>query len=618
MRLGPGPVFIYEWLTTSRRWQFYALRAAFVCAILVGMISVRRIELRSATTGPNVSIQALARYGQTLYLTVITIELTVILLVAPAATAGAVCIDKMRGTLDHMLATDLSNAEIVLGKLGVRLVPVLGLIACVLPIMALSGLLGGIDPTALFGSFLAAIGCAILGCSLALTLSVWGRKTHEVLMMTYLLIILWLFSPFLLTTLFYSSSVSSLRFSAPLFWQWLQATNPYYLSWAPYSNPGSVSLTSYFSFLVCCLGLSAILIALATLRIRAVVKNQSGRLRVGFGGKWLGGRLPALCWERWLPGPSLDGNPVFWREWYRSKPSRFMRLAWTAYCALGAAWIVITIQTVTSGSINRDLIAMLNVFQVGVGLLLLSVTASTSLAEERMRSSLDVLLTTPLSTRSILTGKWAGAFRNVPALLFAPVVTALLLTGESRRWLQYVLFLALLFAYSALIVSIGLAAATWLSRLGRAVASCVAAYIALSFGWPLLVLACMLGAGANDRAILPLVLGTPLYGTLFATLGLSGPHHMPGSAADLWIGASFWIFIHGGLAAVLFAATIATFDHFLGRAPEGDLEPIRWESKARKPFFERGPRAGTWKRQRPRFDPYFDDDPAVESSAQST
>ena len=29
-RLGPGPVFVYEWLTTTRRWQLYALRAGFV------------------------------------------------------------------------------------------------------------------------------------------------------------------------------------------------------------------------------------------------------------------------------------------------------------------------------------------------------------------------------------------------------------------------------------------------------------------------------------------------------------------------------------------------------------------------------------------------------------
>ena len=71
-------------------------------------------------------------------MTIAVIELTLILLAAPAATAGAVCLDKARGTLDHMLATDLSNAEIVLGKLGVRLIPVLGLVACVLPVVAMS------------------------------------------------------------------------------------------------------------------------------------------------------------------------------------------------------------------------------------------------------------------------------------------------------------------------------------------------------------------------------------------------------------------------------------------------------------------------------------------------
>ena len=174
-------------------------------------------------------------------------------------------------------------------------------------------------------------------------------------------------------------------------------------------------------------------------------------------------------------------------------------------------------------------------------------SAATSLAEERMRASLDVLLTTPLSTRSILAGKWAGAFRIVPTLLFAPVVTGLLLAGESGRWIQYFLFVLLLLAYSAVIVSIGLALATWQSRLGRALASCVASYIALSIGWPALVLVITLGGPGNDRVILPLVMGTPLYGSLFGTLGLSGRHHMPGVAADIWIGASLWIAIHGGL-----------------------------------------------------------------------
>ena len=513
----------------------------------------------------------MAAYGQTLFFTVITIELTVVLLVAPAATAGAVCLDKMRGTLDHMLATDVSNAEIVLGKLAARLVPVVGLVACVLPIMALAGLLGGIDPNALFGSFFVAAACAVLGCSLALTLSVWGRKTHEVLMITYLFIIVWLLGPFLVTTIFNSTGVNALLTFAAVLRVWLETANPYYLAWAPYTKPGSVSLTNYLAFLGSCLVISGFLVGMATLRIRVVARNQAGRSSTERRLRWLADRVPVLAWQKLLPGPSLDGNPVFWREWYRSKPSPVMRLVWMLYGALGMVWIVITIQSLASGNINRDLIGMMNVFQVGVGLLLLSVTAATSLAEERMRGSLDVLLTTPLSTREILAGKWAGAFRTVPALLFAPAVTALLLTGESGRWLQYQLFLLLLLAYSALIVSMGLALATWQSRLGRALALCAAAYVALAIGWPALVIPLVLGLpGSSDRVLLPLVCGSPLYGTLFGTFGLSGEHRMPGSPEDIWAGVTLWIIIHSGLAAALFAATLYTFDRCLGRVSDTD------------------------------------------------
>ena len=110
---------------------------AFVSFVLLGMIFAWRNWPAGSNSGQNVSIQTLATYGQKLFFTIVTIELSLVLLAAPAATAGAVCLDKARGTLDHMLATDLSNAEIVLGKLGVRLIPVLGLVACLLPLSAL-------------------------------------------------------------------------------------------------------------------------------------------------------------------------------------------------------------------------------------------------------------------------------------------------------------------------------------------------------------------------------------------------------------------------------------------------------------------------------------------------
>ena len=66
MRLGPGPVFVYEWLTAARRWQPYAMRAGFVGLILIGMAIVQADVPRR---GPDhtVRLADLARFGEVLY-----------------------------------------------------------------------------------------------------------------------------------------------------------------------------------------------------------------------------------------------------------------------------------------------------------------------------------------------------------------------------------------------------------------------------------------------------------------------------------------------------------------------------------------------------------------------
>ena len=154
MRWGPGPVFIYECLANSRRWQTYALRAAGVAGLLCAMATIASSQ--ATTTGQ--SWRDYAELGQAYFIAMIGVELALVLLAAPAATAGAICLDRARGTLAHMLMTDLSDPEIVLGKLAARLLPVLGLVACTWPVMAISSLLGGIDPIALTLAFAIIIG----------------------------------------------------------------------------------------------------------------------------------------------------------------------------------------------------------------------------------------------------------------------------------------------------------------------------------------------------------------------------------------------------------------------------------------------------------------------------
>jgi ABC-type transport system involved in multi-copper enzyme maturation permease subunit len=313
---GPGPVFAYEWLTASRRWQGYALRSLLVLLLLLGLVG----------------------------------------LAAPAA-AGAICSDKARGNLTLLFATDLTDAEIVLGKLAARLAPALGLIACAAPVLALATLFGGVDPAVLTGAILVCLACAVFGCTLALTLSVWGRKAH-------------------------------------------------------------------FARLV-----------------------------------------------RLLPSPSLDGNPVLWREWHRRRPSRWSVAGWGTFGVLSCGFSLWAIVDALDGAwpVGRKFGPVISGLQVSAGLLLLSVSAATSLAEERQRGSLDVLLVTPLSTRSIVLGKFWGAFRCVPPLTVMPVLVGAALATHTGFALGPVLIGVLVIAYGAAITSRGLALATWLPRMGRVI-----------------------------------------------------------------------------------------------------------------------------------------------------
>ena len=110
---GLGPVFAYESLIAARRRQVYALRSVYVGLLLAGL---------TLTWGPSDrpinSLAEAAEIGRLFFQTVIAVQLAVVLLAAPAATAGAICVDKARGTLLHAFVTDLTDREIILGKLG--------------------------------------------------------------------------------------------------------------------------------------------------------------------------------------------------------------------------------------------------------------------------------------------------------------------------------------------------------------------------------------------------------------------------------------------------------------------------------------------------------------------
>jgi ABC-type transport system involved in multi-copper enzyme maturation permease subunit len=227
---------------------------------------------------------------------------------------------------------------------------------------------------------------------------------------------------------------------------------------------------------------------------------------------------------------------------------------------------------------------------VAVGLLLLSVSAATTLAEERDRGSLDVIMTTPLTSREIVWGKWWGTFAMIPRLLILPIWGAAGAAMVTDGWIGLLLMIGLILAYSAAIASLGLALATWIPRLGRAITASVLAYVVVALGWPLL-LQVLPGLPAFPRNGYPmqptwdgLGLASPFFGIYattewatrwpyssgFSALGPALAHYDPS-----W--PVIWIAVYAAIAWVLAQATLWTFDRCLGRIPESHQGSARYQ-----------------------------------------
>lgn len=583
---GPGPVFVYESLLASRRWTNYALRAGFALVLVIGLAIAWFNADLSKSAASTFNHKDLARIGQTFYSAIAGIQLTVILLAAPAATAGAICLDRARGTLTHVLVTDLSDVEVVLGKLGARLVPVMALVATAVPVLALAGLLGGIVPGAVLSLFVVTIALAILGCSLALAFSVRVPKAHEVLMAVYTVFTLALVA----SPIWQLMAGPASRFSPP---DWFTKMNPFLLAYAPVSWPGYTDTFDLLLFLGLTLVASALCVIYSILTLRREVVSGSGIVGPQVSKLLRGHKIPSL-----LPGPSLDGNPVLWREWRRQRPSRMGRILWWLYGVLAFSGTVygigiLVISGVTAYSANSMLLGVV-AYEVLFGLLFLSVAAPTVLTEERVRGSLDVLMATPLSTRSIVVGKWWGVFRTVLALAILPSIGAIyfclvvpeqsVLPGIASTYQQKIqpidrfagafLPITSLLCHGAAIASVGVACATWFTKPGRAIGATVAYYIAVSIVTIVLVETLLNAALSNFFGV---ARGTQWFRSLeqgLLTMSPFGGQIVPlevltrpwsGDLTFIWVTQLCVNLVTLAFAMGLLWLTILSFDRLVGR-----------------------------------------------------
>jgi len=146
-----------------------------------------------------------------------------------------------------------------------------------------------------------------------------------------------------------------------------------------------------------------------------------------------------------------------------------------------------------------------------------------------------------------------------------------------------VLIGGLVVAYGAAITSLGLALATWLPRMGRAIGLTAGLYVVVTIG---AIPARNLFGDGPDGAGPGLASASPLWGVGFSSAlfgGTAGPQHDISKQAA-WL--VFWIVAYGLVAFGLLLATLKTFNRCLGRLDDA--------SSRERPFPRPARELATW------------------------
>lgn len=434
-----GPVFSREVAIAPQRTRTYVARAAYVLALLV-LISTAWLALTGTQLVRDVG--DLARFGTILFQILAPLQLALAVFFSAMLAASAVAKEKDRRTLVLLLLTNLSNSELVLGKLFASVLHVLVMLAAALPVFMLSVLLGGVSFGQIARVFAVTLASVLVCGSLGSTLALWREKTFQALAMTVLLLVLWLAIWELVTFGAFGKNWGGLacRTWAAGFSPWqavLGATRP-----CAGADPalGPLATPVNLFLVVAVLGSVALNgVAVAMVRVwnpsresRPVQREEDAAAQKSILGDAEHGRtgLRTAPYAATVPASTravrtrrVWDNPIIWREirtWAYGRKILVIRLAYLVLFGLAAGstyWMVQSGQAVTHLGGAAALVPLFL-----LSLVLVNAQAVTSMTSERDSQALDLLLVTDLTPKEIVFGKLGGVFYNTKEMVAGPML----------------------------------------------------------------------------------------------------------------------------------------------------------------------------------------------------
>lgn len=418
-----GPVLAWELLRGSRRfWPriLFLSYAVWLTFLFIGYLPAQNPDLTEPSrrtewpTAEQVAFritQYRQRMASAFVATFFAQQLAWLGLVIPAVTAGAIGLEKERDTLQALFGTELSDWQIVTGKLLGRLTILTWLAALGVPMAVAMAEIAGLPVARVLLGFLQAGVLAFALSALCILCSIWTKQTRDAILTFYSVIVL-------------SYLGGSVLFATMPLPDWL---NPWYVAEGMVDPnrsldrlwPVAAHLTFYLLLGAACVGMATWTLRYASLR--QLVDRPS---------RWL-----------WAFRAPVGDKPVYWRERHviGLAPLPVLRMVPGSLAKLGVVgFALVLVYVALDNAIGQSFIHAINTFQftsayrmllnrdaercVGevvimgivilvLGPLVMLVRCAGAIAEEKRRKTWDDLLITPLDMEEILAGKLWGVLR---------------------------------------------------------------------------------------------------------------------------------------------------------------------------------------------------------------
>ncbi len=599
-----GPLFTRELATAPRRPRLYLIRAAYP-----GMLVVLMLTAWLVLTGTQLvrDVGDLARFGSLVFQLLAPLQWALVGFIAALSAAGAVAHEKDRRTFVLLLLTNLTNSELVLGKLLASLLPVGVMLAASLPVFLLITLFGGVSFEQIGRVYLVTAATALVCGSLGSTIALWREKTFQALAVTLLALVVWvavgeLAAGGAIATLGLGQAVE--QYAALLSpWRALSiAMQPFPAAIGEGQAAAGLSMAGPTSgFVLFALAAAAVLNATAMAFVRRwhVVRDEQGaRTAAGTDDAETTGAAEAVAEQSAAALPARHAaeqtdktrvvwdNPVLWREirtWAYGRKILALRLGYLALCVLAAAglhWMIEGGRLVEYGHGAAVLVPV-----VLLSLVLVNAQAVSALTSERDAKSLDLLLVTDLTPAEIVFGKLGGVLYNVKEMIAAPLLLLLYLWwrgGIGTENLLYLiggggvlyLFVAVVGLHTGMIYeNTRIAAATSLGAvffLFLGVAACMRIMVAFSGSFHAQLLP-FVALGVFGGLGLYLALGARNPSTALAVASFTCPLATFYALTSYLLGATLGVFLvtsaaYGFATAAMLVPALYEFDTATGRS----------------------------------------------------